>query len=201
MKSEAIRSMVLTALFAALILLLGMTPIGLIPLGFVYVTILCVPVIVGTIVLGLKTGLVLGACFGLTSVLTAFGLVMTPSTLVAPLVAASPLLVVVLCFVPRLLVPVVAHLVYRLVAGKEPRAIKALPFAAVAGSLTNTVLYLGLMLLFYVINGLDSTSILGLIGGTGLIAGGSEAVVAAILVTPITVALWQVQKDTKKQPA
>lgn len=40
--------LVLTALFVALILLLGFTPLGLIPLGFINVTILCVPVIIGT---------------------------------------------------------------------------------------------------------------------------------------------------------
>ena len=65
---------VLTALFIALVLLLGLTPIGLIPLGFINVTILCVPVIVGTLFLGLKTGLVLGLCFGGVSALSAFGI-------------------------------------------------------------------------------------------------------------------------------
>ena len=53
----------LTALFVALILLFGLTPVGLIPLGFINVTILCVPVVAGTLILGLKTGLLLGACF------------------------------------------------------------------------------------------------------------------------------------------
>lgn len=191
MKRETTQTLVLTALFAALIIVLGMTPIGMIPLGFVYVTILCVPVIIGTLILGLRIGVVLGACFGLISALTAFR---TPSTLVAPILAASPLLVLVMCFGPRLLVPLVAHLVYKGVGRGEARSVKALPFAAVAGSLTNTILYLGLMLLFYVTIGLDTSEVLTVILGTGLIAGASEAVVAAILVTPITVALWQVQK-------
>ena len=54
----------LTALFAALVFLLGLTPLGLIPLGFIYVTILAMPVIIGTLVLGLRTGLLLGLAFG-----------------------------------------------------------------------------------------------------------------------------------------
>ena len=61
--------------------------------------------------------------------------------------------------------------------------------AAVAGSLTNTVFYLGLMFLFYVLTGLDVQKVALLIGGTGLIAGTSEAVVAALLVPPIVLAL------------
>ena len=184
---------VLTALFIALVLLLGLTPIGLIPLGFINVTILCVPVIVGTLFLGLKTGLVLGLCFGGVSALSAFGIYGTPSALAGALVAASPALAAIMCFLPRLMVPVVAHLVYRLISKGEPARKRAVPFAAVAGSLTNTILYLGLMLLFYVIMGINSEKVLALIGGTGLIAGSAEAVVAALISTPVLAALWKVQ--------
>ena len=185
---------VLTALFVALVLLLGLTPIGLIRLGFINVTVLCVPVIVGTLLLGLKTGLLLGLCFGGVSALSAFGIYGTPSALAGALVAANPALAAVMCFLPRLMVPVAAHLVYKLVSKGEPARKRAVPFAAVAGSLTNTVLYLGLMLLFYVMLGIDSEGVLALIGGTGLIAGSSEAVVAALISTPVLAALWKVQK-------
>ena len=184
--------LVLTALFIALVLLLGLTPIGLIPLGFINVTVLCVPVIVGTLLLGLKTGLVLGLCFGSVSALSAFGIYGTPSALAGALVAASPVLAAIMCFAPRLMVPVVAHLVYKLVSKGEPAKKRAVPFAAVAGSLTNTVLYLGMMLLFYVLMGINSEGVLALIGGAGLIAGTSEAVVAALIATPVLAALWGV---------
>lgn len=196
MNRASVQKMVMTALFIALILLLGLTPLGLIPLGFINVTILCIPVIIGTILLGLHTGIVLGACFGLVSALSAFGIfsMTPPSALASALVAANPILALVMCFVPRLLVPVTAHLVYRLASRHTERDARALPLAAVLGSLTNTVFYLGLMLLFYTMVGLDSTGLLAVIGGTGLIGGGSEAVVAAILTTPITMALWKVQK-------
>ena len=185
---------VLTALFVALVLLLGLTPIGLIPLGFINVTVLCVPVIVGTLLLGLRTGLLLGFCFGGVSALSAFGIYGTPSALAGALVAASPALAAVMCFLPRLMVPVAAHLVYKLISKGEPARKRAVPFAAVAGSLTNTILYLGLMLLFYVMLGIDSEGVLALIGGTGLIAGTSEAVVAALIATPVLAALWKVRK-------
>ena len=167
---------------------------GLIPLGFVNVTILCVPVIIGTILMGLKTGLVLGACFGGVSALSAFGIYGTPSALAGALVAANPFLAAVMCFVPRLLVPVMAHLTYKQIARSKERSAKAVPFAAAVGSLTNTVFYLGLMLLFYIICGIESEKVLALIGGTGLIAGTAEAVVAAVLATPILAALWKVQR-------
>ena len=183
-----------TALFAALILLFGLTPIGMIPLVFVNVTILCVPVIVGTLLLGLKTGLVLGACFGAVSALSAFGIWGTPSTLAGTLVAANPALALIMCFLPRLLVPTAAHFTYRLFSGGRRASGKAVPIAAIAGSLTNTVFYLGLMLLFYVIAGIDTKEVLALIGGIGLIAGSLEAIVAAVLSTPVLAALWKITK-------
>ena len=37
-------------------------------------------------------------------------------------------------------------------------------------------------------------TILGLIGGTGLIAGGAEAIVAAIISTPVLLALFKLKK-------
>lgn len=194
MNHGQMRTFVLTALFLALVLLLGLTPIGLIPLGFINVTILCVPVIVGTLLLGLKAGLVLGFCFGGVSALSAFGIYGTPSALAGALVAASPVLAAVMCFVPRLMVPVVAHVVYGAVSRGERARSRAVLLAAIAGSLTNTVLYLGLMLLFYIIMGINSEKVLALIGGTGLIAGSLEALVAALISTPVLAALWKIQK-------
>jgi len=165
------RHMAVTALFMALILLLGFTPLGIIPLGFINVTTLCIPVIIGTIVLGLKTGMILGFCFGTVSAMSAFGIAGTPSSLAATLVAANPLLALIMCYVPRLLVPAVVHLVYKLTSRGREQSKAALPVAAAAGSLTNTIFYLGLMLLFYVMMGIEYANLLALISGTGLIAG------------------------------
>lgn len=190
MDRAKIRELTLLAIFTAIIVLLGFTPLGLIPLGFINVTILCIPVIIGTLYMGLKSGLVLGAAFGLTSFISAL---IRPSALVATLMGGSPVLVFVMCLVPRLLIPVSAWLTYNAIKGKHEHSAAAV--AAVAGSLTNTVFYLGLMLLFYVVLGIDSSTVLGLIGGTAAIAGISEAAVAAILVTPILAALKRMRKN------
>jgi uncharacterized membrane protein len=180
---------VLLALFVALILLLGFTPLGLIPLGFINVTILCVPVVVGALFMGWKRGLILGLTFGLVSFISALT---KPSALVSTLMGASPALVAVMSILPRLMVPLVACLVYRAFRGKREHTAVAL--AAVCGSLTNTVLYLGLMLLFYVLCGIDTAGVLSLIGGVALIAGSCEAAAAAILCTPILAALRRVKR-------
>ena len=183
---------VLTALFIALILLLGLTPVGMIPLGFINISILGVPVVIGTLILGLKTGLLLGACFGTISALSAFGIYGTPSALAGTLVAANPVLAAIMCYAPRLLVPVVAWCVHKLISSKGKGKL-AITASAVAGSLTNTVFYLGLMLLFYIIMGINSERVLTLIGGTGLIAGSLEAVANALITTPVVLALRKLE--------
>ena len=247
MNHNKMRSFVLTALFIALILLLGLTPVGMIPLGFINISLLGVPVVIGTLFLGLKTGLILGFCFGAISAMSAFGIYGTPSALAGALVAANPFLAALMCFVPRLLIPVFCHGVFAgLSRGKKPadgapthgRAVagtiaymaivgalfiwqkayaiwymdalavvsaagvyallckrwEAVAVAAVVGSLTNTVFYLGLMLLFYVVMGIDSEKVLVLIGGTGLIAGTTEALINAWISTPVMMALWKLDK-------
>ena len=194
MKHEQMRNFVLTALFIALILLLGFTPIGMIPLGFIDISLLAVPVVIGTLLMGVKTGMTLGFCFATVSALKALGITGAPSGLVGPIAAANPVLAIVMCYVPRLLVPLFAHLVYKLAARGSEKSIKAVPVSAVVGSLTNTVFFLGLLLLFYVLMGLDSAPILGLIGGTGLIAGSLEAVANAVVSTAVLGALWKLKK-------
>ena len=194
MKHMNLRQFVITSLFVALTLVLGFTPLGIIPLGFINVTILHIPVIIGTILLGWRTGLLLGFFFGLTSTLRAFSIPTPASALVSTLMSASPVFVVIMSMLPRLLVPVVSHLVYRLMfAARTDNA--ALTISAVAGTLTNTIFYLGLMLLFYHLAGLDTAAILTLITGTGIIAGGTEAIAAAVLTTPVISALKRVKTN------
>ena len=70
----------------------------------------------------------------------------------------------------------------------------AAAIAAACGSLTNTVLYLGLMLLFYILCGIDNTQVLTTIG---IVAGGAgplEALAAAIIAPPILTALKKLKK-------
>ena len=158
MDNKRTRILVATALMAALVVVLGFTPLGLIPLGFINVTTLCIPVIIGTLVLGLKPGLVLGGCFGLVSLYKAFN---TPSALVMPIMQASIPSLIIMSLLPRLLLPIAAHATYKLFSRLKNGQRWGIVFAAIAGSLTNTLFYLGLMVLFYFWAGLDAPAIIG----------------------------------------
>lgn len=197
MRNENVRNLTTLAFFVALIILMGFTPVGYIPLGFINVSILAIPVVIGTILLGLQKGMILGACFALTSILRAFGIGGAPSSLVATLMAASPIYMIVMSLAPRLLIAVTTHFVYR-AAEKRLGSVKAVMPAAVLGSFTNTVFYLGLMLVFYIMAGIDTAPVIGLIGGTAVISGTAEAVAAALISTPIIAALGKVMHKEKR---
>ncbi len=199
--SKRLKSLVLGAILAAVTLVLGMTPLGIIPLGFINVTIMCIPVVVGTICCGLGVGLILGAAFGIASTCSAFGVSLVPtSALVSMLMAESPVQVVLMSLAPRLMLPVVVYLVHRSLAKKSEAMGKVgVSVAAAAGSLTNTILYLGLMLLLFMANGLDSAKVLAVIGGTGAIAGSLEAVAAALICYPIVLAIGGLPKKINRK--
>ena len=190
MARKQLNNLVLLALFVGLIFLLGQTPLGLIPLGWCNVTLLVIPVAIGTIYMGLKSGLVLGLAFGATSMVSAL---IKPSVLVGTLMGASPLAVVVMTFLPRLCIPLVIWGVYSLLAKKQKHL--AVAVAAACGSLTNTILYLGLMLIFYMMAGIDNTAVLTAIGATAGGAGPCEAIAAALICPPILTALWRIRRQ------
>ena len=193
MKKNQLRRMTMTALLAALVVLLGVTPIGFVNVGVIYITFLCVPVLVGALALGPRCGLILGLCMGGVSLYTGLR---APSALVAPILQDSLLWVILMCFVPRLCTPLVAcgvHRALRKANGKVRTAV-----AAAAGSLTNTVLYLGMMLLLYRLIGLDNPTLLTTVGTVALTAGLPEAAAAALIATPVVGALARAGLIEKK---
>lgn len=171
-----VRMIAWTALFIAVTLILGLTPLGIIPIipGFIEMTIMCIPVIIGTLTLGLKPGLALGLIFAICSLITAF----TRSALGPILLETSIPKTLIVIFVPRLLIPVAAYFVNKLLPIKKEGVKTAV--AAVAGSVTNTVLYLGLLWLFFAgIVGVQLFTAAAALNGT------IEAAAAALICTPV----------------
>lgn len=84
-----IRNFTLTTIFLSIILLFALTPFGFINLGIIKATIIHIPVIIASIVLGPKIGAFLGLMFGITSVVTN---TLTPSLLSFAFSPAIPVL-------------------------------------------------------------------------------------------------------------
>lgn len=181
-----IRMIVFNALFIALILVMQITGIGLIRLGVINITFYCTVVAVGTLFLGLKSGLIQGFAFGTISLIAA---IQSPSGLVSPILSNSVLQVALMCYIPRLLVPVATHFVHKLFLKDTKDDRNALIWGGAAGSLTNTVLYLGIMILCYVPMMAQHPTVLATIGGIVLYGGIPEAIVAGVLTPALVTAL------------
>lgn len=184
------RKLVLAGIFSAIVLILGLTPIGIIPIGPANFTITHIPVIILTLTNGLGMGMVAGAMFGLASAIRSFT---TPSALVAPMIASGWLgivFVLIMAFAGRILIAVTTHYVYKLIsAGGTKRKAVAMGVAALCGTLTNTVMYLGCMLLFYVLLGIDSAVVLGVIASVAVLNGPVEAIAAMLICPPVVLAV------------
>ena len=199
-----LRRFVTTALLVAVCLLLGLTPVGYIPIGPVSLTLMCLPVIIGTITQGFKTGLALALVFGFTSLLSALGITLAPSLLGTTLIGISVVKAVIVIFIPRLIIPMTTWLVYNAIARRNPKRQKlAVGAGAFVGSLTNTVLFLSVLYLLYLPEIGDLSAAFGttpelfggVLAGIGAINGVPEAVVAVILCIPIVMALNKFNKS------
>lgn len=130
----------------AIVLLLGLTPIGYIPVGSLQITTVHVVVIVLTLLLGIKQGLVAGLFFGISSIISAL---MTPG-LFSP-IFLNPLVSVV----PRIILPLVAYAIFvmihkilkRRMTKKLALTISSIAAAAVA-TLVHTILVLTMIWFF-----------------------------------------------------
>lgn len=199
-----LRRFVTTALLVAICLLLGLTPVGYIPIGPVSLTLMCLPVIIGTITQGFKTGLALALVFGFTSLFSALGITLAPSLLGTTLIGISVVKAVIVIFIPRLIIPMTTWLVYNAIARRTPKRQKlAVGVGAFVGSLTNTVLFLSVLYLLFLPEIGDLSAAFGttpelfggVLAGIGAINGVPEAVVAVILCIPIVMALNKFNKS------
>ena len=193
------------AVLVAIILLMAFTPLGYMPTPWgIQITLIVIPVAVGSIILGPKAGAFLGLVFGLTSFANAFGNAMGMMFL-----QTSVLRTMVLLIGNRILVGLIPGLLYQ-VFRKSPKT-RTLG-AAVCSFLTpvtNTVLYIvGNWLMFrntwlgssltadY--NGNGGISLLGFMLAMVAVNGISEAIASTIIGTAVCTAL---QKTVNREAA
>lgn len=202
------QNLVLAAVFVAIIIIMAFTPIGYIPLGFMNATIIHVPVIIGAVILGPKYGGFLGMIFGLTSLWKNSYMPNPTSFVFSPFIKVGEyggnFGSLIICMVPRILIGIVSYYVFRAVLkalkGKKTRRTVALAAAGVAGSLTNTLLVMNLIYLFFgreyghaakgITEGIYSV-IIGIICINGI----PEAIVSGLLTVAIAQVLLKVMKS------
>lgn len=192
--SITIRELTIIGLLAGITIALGLSGYGIIPLGPLNVTTLHVPTLIGAIVEGPKVGGFVGFIFGCYSLW---------QNITAPNILSPLFINPIISVLPRILFPVLAYLVY-LLLWKAPQGPRIL-VSAFMGTVFHTIMVMGLIFLLYadmfaIKMNLSPDQVLGSIVFLSVTHGIPEAVFAAVIVTPVALALRKVlRKDTPKK--
>ena len=140
-----VHKMTLTSILMAIILVMSFTPVGYLAIGPVEITFLTIPVVIGAVLLGPWYGAFLGAVFGATSFAQCF----STSVFGAALLAINPVYTFMTCMIPRMLIGIIAGLLFRALSKRGHSGALALTATTLAGCLTNTVFFVGAVVLFF----------------------------------------------------
>lgn len=190
-KKHDTRWMVSVALMAAIVIVLANTPLGMIQLPIIKATTVHIPVILGAILLGPGAGAILGAIFGICSLVsntmapTLLSFAFSPflSTTGIP-GALKAIWISVGC---RILIGVAAGWLWILFTKIKLNQFIALPIVGFVGSMVNTVTVMGSIYFLFAQQYAEAkevalTAVFGLVIGTVTASGIPEAIAAAILV-------------------
>ena len=193
-KKKDTRWIASVALMMAVVILLANTPFGMIHLPVIKATTVHIPVILGAILLGPLAGAILGAVFGICSMISN---TMAPTLLsfaFSPFMSMTgfpgvlkAIWVSVGC---RIMIGVIAGWLWILFKKLGFHGMVALSITGFIGSMTNTVLVMGSIYLLFasqyaIAKNVAIDAVWGLILATVTASGVPEAIVAAILVAII----------------
>ena len=193
--------MVRVALLMAIVILLANTPLGMIQLPIIKATTVHIPVIIGAILLGPLAGAILGAVFGICSMLSntyaptllsfAFSPFMSTTGISG---AVKAVWISVGC---RILIGVAAGWLWIFLKKIKCPKILGYGLCGFVGSMTNTVMVMGSIYFllrpeYAALKSVPLDAVLGLVMGVVGTSGVAEAIAAAILVTAVGKALLHV---------
>jgi uncharacterized membrane protein len=194
------RKLVLLALFCAIIILMGFTPLGFFNYGTIEITLIVIPVAIGAIMLGPAGGAVLGTVFGLVSFIQCFGM----SAFGAFMLGLNPVYTFILCLVPRVLVGWLTGLIFRLLADKIKRGGKTISciIASVCCPLLNTALFITFLIALFgnnkaVLDAFGTNNVWGIVVAIISVNAAIEAVVTLIVSAAVARVLVHFIPDDK----
>lgn len=140
-----VQDLVRVSVLVAIMLLLEVTGLGLIKTAGLEITILLVPVIVGAIVMGPATGMLLGAVFGLISFWECFG----KSAFGVVLLGINPIFTFLVCVPTRMLAGWLCGLAFKGLNKLDKGNLWSFGAAGLIGALSNTALFMSTLCLFF----------------------------------------------------
>ena len=203
-KSKNTKFITLMGVLLAIEIIMAFTPLGFVPLGFTKATTIHIPVVIGAIFLGPLAGAILGGAFGILSIIINTVSPALTSFVFSPFItiggAQGNIWSLVIALVPRMLIGIVAYYNYKWVSKIDKTKVIAYATAGVVGSLTNTVLVMSGIYIFFgqqyaAAKEVTFEALFGVIMGIIGVNGIPEAIVAAIIVTLVCKVLKSVFKE------
>nr|WP_106779225.1 ECF transporter S component [Lysinibacillus timonensis] len=204
-----IREFTLTTTFLSIILLFALTPVGFIHLGVIKATIIHIPIIIASIILGPKIGAFLGLVFGITSIITN---TVAPTLLSFAFSPAIPVLgtsqgsfwALVIAIVPRVLIGFIPYYLFKAIskAVKKKKSNQKLAFffTGLLSTFLHTFLVMGSISLIFqdayaqAINADSSGAIFKAVITVFFTNGLLEAIIAAIVTSLVAPPLYKLSK-------
>ena len=188
------KKIALTGAFSALVIVLGITKLGLIPIGpTASISILQIPMFIALMLAGLPSGASVGGVFGIMSLIQA---AMSPSGVL------DPLFVNPLCSVlPRVLTAVVAWVIWKLLSliPHMPKTVNA-AITGFLGTVLHTALVIGCLYIFQggavraAMGGMGYFALMGVLSVNAIF----EAIAATIVCAAVFAGLFISSKQKSK---
>jgi len=198
------RTLVQLALLTGIEIIFAFTVFGSIPIGPIVATLAHIPVIIAAIYLGYGAGTYMGFLFGLLSFIVHSFVTPGPTSFVfTPLYSIGDVSgnfwSIIICFVPRILLGVVAAFIYQTVAKYDKKKYIASGVAAVISTLIHTVLVLGGIYVFFgesyaAVNNMAFDLLFGAIMTVVGTNGVPEALIAGVVAVALAKPMTKLQK-------
>lgn len=190
-KNVNVRKMAIIGVLSAVSIMMSMIPgIGYIPIGPTNATIMHIPVIIGSIIEGPIVGATVGFIFGLTSLIKA---------LTQPTITSFAFINPLVSILPRVLIGILAYYIYEFTMKLTKKASISGLLAGGLGSIINTAGVLGMIYILYGARFAEVSGASASTAGTFIFTlaatnGIPEAIVGALVVSPVVMALKKVIK-------
>lgn len=190
-----------TAILIAIIMVLGVTPIGYLSVSAISMSFITIPVAIGAMMLGAKTGALLGAFFGLSSFLVALNIMPQPDPIGIVLMSISPILTFILCMVPRIIVGWLTGLIFEKLRNTKMEMPLVRIIASISAPVLNTILFCSTLILLFGntewSEGLGMVRMIPVLIGVVWLNGVIEAIVCSVAAFAVTTALSHFNKRLK----
>ncbi len=196
-----------TAMLAAIVILLSVTPLGYLKTPVLEITFMMIPVVIASVVVGPLSGAIVGGIFGITSFLQCFG-IGGYSLFGGILLSINPFYTFVMCIPTRILAGLIPGYIAKALSGIDKKRAISSVISALSGALLNTVFFVGTFALLFggqwqnIVTEMETgigislgiTSLFNLlvfiVGTNGII----EAIVTAVVGGAISVGLYHALK-------